>query len=225
MGATARCSPHCPTCRVRGRKTLCSRSWLYLWRWSIGISPSTRGALRLHPHITMRSVSLLMAHVIAAIVVTRGDGSTRKSDVRLLCSTRDAQGQGTCKQVVPVGCKPTSDSPHDAGVPGRSPAPVPAMLLSSTGREARKSARRRWIQVSPNPHCSSKGLLLRGGSDSSRRDEIRASEEQQRVRNVLLYYPNLIGKAFEDEYRSSRRGRFSKMVLEIAPRVGQPFSV
>lgn len=162
------------------------------------------------PHTAMRFVSLLLAHAVAAIVATRGDGNaagfeTRRSTTAAAPRVTTTTIQGSCCNDVP-----TLASPHGKGAPDRSPAP--AVPSSSSRLEARELASRgrtttATSPTSPRLHFELEGLtspapplgrLLRGGSTATtRRDEKRASEEHQRVRNVLLYYPNLIGEVFD----------------------------
>ena len=122
----------------------------------------------------MRFVCLFLAHAVVVVVAGRGDGGTAIPDTRK-CRARDAVS--TWLNV------PSSDSPHGALAPERSEAPAPAVRASSWWRSK---------LIQSNPHeARLDTLALRGGSVRS--DERRASQEHQRVRNVLLYYPNLIG--------------------------------
>lgn len=153
----------------------------------------------------MRFVSVLLTNAVVAIVATRGDGSTMKSEIR---RGRNREVLPSCNPAVSTAVVrrgvPTSDSsPHGKAALHRSPAPEPAVHPSSSWRGPRET-------TSSNPHRRLIALpqqppllwLLRGGeshgSTCTRRDERRASEEHQRVRNVLLFYPNLIGKVPED---------------------------
>lgn len=111
----------------------------------------------------MRLGCFLLAHAAVAAAAARGDGSTAISEMR----------RGRALTLVSAG----------RSVPDRSPAPALALPSSS------------WWHcklIPRNPHAARRQMLtLRGGSVRS--EERRAKEEHQRVRNVLLYYPNLIG--------------------------------
>lgn len=179
----------------------------------------------------MRFVRLLLSHVVVAIVTTRGDGSTTKSELRIRAPGGEREALSFSPRVIQrQGCSSqhqqqhgnininiqTSASPHPHGtlVPHGSPATAAPPSWSLREVEARETAQtRRRIATSStlDDHLPPPPWVLRGGS--MRRDEMRANEEQRRVRNVLLYYPNLIGAVCEDENNSSRRRRSRNMLI------------
>lgn len=174
-----------------------------------------------HPHTAMRFLQILLVYgIVAAVEAT---------------AHRD--------EALPRCCSRTRINPHhhhiQAEVAAAHSRPAPASssrTATAVGQETRPSlsflrgrpaAAKSTAAASvpsaalegPVSHEQSRALGVSGGNLEVL-DERREREEQKRVRNVLLYYPNLIGmvgRSLESETGCgrSRRGRRTPTLSQV----------